>query len=134
MNNAWDTLPNAKYIDRLLAAVRANPQAFADNATRVAARNATQAAARATAARAATREATRATATQAAAREAARAAPKAAVWEAALGAVLDAVLALIAYDDLGALFDRPLTDAEALEALGDDRVLLLLPVLRAMEA
>ena len=113
MTTAWSHLPNAKYIDLILADVKSNPERW--NAAYGAARSA--------------------------ARSAARGAAWGAAWgaarDAAIGAILaliaydadaayGAVLALIAYDDCVWLLDEKPEHVQMLSILGESPAAILL--------
>ncbi len=131
--NAWDDLPNAAHIDRVLAHSQANPDKW--NAARDAAWNTAWDAAWNTAwnaARAAIRDA---------ARDAARAAIRDAVWDAirdaardaARAAAWDACAALIVWDEAGDLMDKPASFVRFLAEEEVHAAVLLLPAVVAME-
>ena len=101
--NLWDNLPNAAHIDRVLASVKANPQAW--GAALDAARGAAW-----DAARGAALDAARGAALDAAwdaAWDAARDAACGAVRGAVRGAAWDALLALVAWDDCAGYLSTP---------------------------
>ena len=97
--NLWDNLPNAAHIDRVLASVKANPQAW--GAALDAARGAAWDAARGAALDAA----------RGAAWDAALGAARDAAWDAAWGAAWyaarDALIALVAWDDCAGYLSTP---------------------------
>lgn len=120
---AWAHLPNARHIDRILAHVKEHPDKW--DAARVASLGATfteWAASRAAAANA----------SRGAAREAVWAAARGATWDAFRGAARDAILALVAWDDAGALLDQPIDTVKARADKGDHAALLLYPAMMAM--
>jgi hypothetical protein len=125
--NAWDNLPNAKHIDAILAHVKAHPQAW--DAAWVAARGAAWVAAR-VAARDAARDA---------AEDAGRYAGRYAILahakapSQAWGAVRDAVLALVAWDDASEVLAMPVDAVKLLASCSDHRAVLLLPAVMAMD-
>jgi len=49
------------------------------------------------------------------------------VWEAVWGAVGDAILALIAYDDCAYMIESEVDEIKILAKLGDQKAILLLP-------
>ena len=134
----WSHLPNAGHIDWIIQDLKDNSSDW-DAAHRGAARDAAYLAAR-DAARGAAYEA---------ARGAAQDAARNAAWWAASDAVLDAardaaylaardaayhaILALIAYDHAGALFDRPLEQVRVQAYLGQPAAILMLPACRIKE-
>ena len=123
MTTAWSHLPNAAHIDRVLASLRADPDAWC----------ASQTAERNDALKAASR------ASRDAQRGAIWAAVKHASWYAAWGAdrgadrdsarvaAQDALLALIAWDDSAVFLDTPLDAVRQAAASGDHPAILLLP-------
>jgi len=124
---AWAHLPNAHHIDRILAHLRAHPQAWADahsgyTPARNAARDAAWVAARA-AARAPARDAA-----LDAARDAAWHAARDAAWDAAW----DAIYALIAWDDCADLLDLPEGALRVMSAAGHHPATLMLPAVIAL--
>jgi hypothetical protein len=124
---AWAHLPNAHHIDRILAHLRAHPQAWADahsgyTPARDAAWDAAWHAAR-DAARHAARHAAR-DAVWHAARDAARHA----AWDAARGATY----ALIAWDDCADLLDLPEGALRVMSAAGHHPATLLRPAVIAL--
>ena len=133
--NAWDNLPNAKHIDRVLAFIKNNPASW--EAARDAAWGAAWSAAWHEAARTAAwdaaweavRHAVRNAAWHAA-RHAARDEAWYAVRHAAWDAARDAVLALIAYDDCAYMLDMP---ADQVKLLGLPAAELLYPACLAFE-
>ena len=120
MTNAWDHLPNAKLIDRVLADLRARPQVW--DAARDDAWDAAQGA---------TRDAARDDAWDAA-WAAAWDATRGAAWDAAWVAARDACAALIAWDDAGLLLDMPVDAVRLLAAHGHHPAVLLLPACIAL--
>jgi hypothetical protein len=132
MTNAWDHLPNAKLIDRVLADLRARPQVWdaARDAALDAALDAAWDAARG-AARGAAWGAAR-DAARVAARYAARAAARDASWGASWDAALDACAALIAWDDASLLLDMPVDAVRLLAASGHHPAFLMLPACIAL--
>ena len=125
----WSHLANAKHIDRIIAHVKANPEARA--------------------ARAATREMAAARDAAWLARRAASAAMSAArsaAWSAALPGIgrstaaawaawvaRDAISALVAWDHAGGLIDLPADQVKVLAILGDQAAILMYPAIAAME-
>ena len=109
--NLWDNLPNAAHIDRVLASVKANPQAW--GAALDAARGAAWDAARGAALDAARGAALDAAwdaawdAARDAALDAARDAALGAACGAVRGAAWDALLALVAWDDCAGYLSTP---------------------------
>jgi hypothetical protein len=128
MTNAWDHLPNAKLIDRVLADLQARPRVW--DAAWAAARVAAWAAAR-DAAWGAARDAA-----WGAARGAARDAALVAALDAALGAARDAAwdacAALVAWDDASLLLDMPVDAVRLLAASGHHPAVLMLPACIAL--
>jgi hypothetical protein len=112
---AWSDLPNAKYIDLVIASMKKNPAALA------AAWGAARGAARAAAWDAA------------AARAAARDAAWDAAWDAAKEAAWTAVLALIAWDDCNYLLEENPEDVKMLALLGHQAAVLLYPACVALQ-
>ena len=132
--NAWSHLPNAGHIDRIIASVKAHPEAW--DAAYTAARDAARDAARA-AARNAARNAAR-TAARDAARNAARAAARDAAWDAARAAAYnatsDSILALIAYDDAAKYLEMSSDQVKIWAELSEEpAAVLLLPAVIAFE-
>jgi hypothetical protein len=118
---AWADLPNAKYIDLVLASMNKNPAAW-------------------DAAWDAARDAARAMVREAAwdeARDAAWGAASDAAWgaasDAAWGAAWDAILALIAWDDCGYLFKETPEEVKILALLGNQAAVLLYPACVALQ-
>ena len=150
MKPKWSHLPNAKYIDRILAHVKTDSVA-ADARTAVAAvpRSEAEDAARSVAGDAARSEAWSAarsaawSAAWSAARyawdaswDASRDAARDAAWDAARDAwdaAWDAILALVAWDHAGALLDLPAEQVRVLALLGQPAAVLMYPVALAME-
>jgi hypothetical protein len=126
MNNNWDNLPNAKYIDLVLESLKANPNEW--GAARGAARTATLDAAYAarTAAWNAAWDAAWGAARNAA-RNAAWDAALNAARNAALNAARNAILALIAYDDCAHMLDSDPDDLRILSKLGSHAATLMIP-------
>ena len=120
--NAWSHLPNAGHIDRIIASVKAHPEAWA--AAWAAAWDAARAAARAAA--------------WAAARNAARDAARDAAWDAArdatYNAARDSILALIAYDDAAKYLEMSSDQVKIWAELSEEpAAVLLLPAVIAFE-
>ena len=116
--NAWSHLPNAGHIDRIIASVKAHPEAWA--AAWAAARDAARAAARAAA--------------WAAARNAARAAAWDAARDATYNAARDSILALIAYDDAAKYLEMSSDQVKIWAELSEEpAAILLLPAVIAFE-
>jgi hypothetical protein len=120
--NAWSHLPNAGHIDRIIASVKAHPEAWA--AAWAAAWDAARAAARAAA--------------WDAARNAARAAARDAAWDAARAAAYnatsDSILALIAYDDAAKYLEMSSDQVKIWAELSEEpAAVLLLPAVIAFE-
>jgi hypothetical protein len=130
---AWADLPNAKYIDLVIASLKKNPAVWgaAWDAARTAVWTAAWDAAR-TAARAAARAAAR-TAAWYAARTAAWDAAWGAAWYAARTAAWGAVLALIAWDDCGYLLEENPEDVKMLALLGNQAAVLLYTACLALQ-
>ncbi len=140
--NAWSHLPNAHHIDRVLESAKSYPEIWdaarlaAWNATRLAARDAAAGAAVA-AARYAARDAARGAArgevwdaTRNGARNAAYDAVRLAVWE----ATLNAITALIAWNDASKYLDIPSDHLRIWAILSEDpAAVLLLPAVIAFE-
>jgi len=132
--NAWNNLPNARYIDRVLESVKSHPEIWdaawnaAWSAARDAAWNAAWSAARDaawSAARGAARDAALSV-TLHAARHAAR--------DAAMGAAMGAAAALIAYDDASKYLEMPSDHLRIWAILSEDpAAILLLPAVVAFE-
>ena len=128
--NDWDHLPNAKYIDAVIASLNAHPHEWNAvwNAAWVAAWDA---------ARNAVWDAAR-NAVWNVARNAAWDAARNAVWNAARDAAIDAargaILALIAYDDCAYMLESDPGELAILAAFGDQRAILLLPACKAFAA
>ena len=108
MKPKWSHLPNAKYIDRILAHVKTD--SVAGDARSVA---------------------------RSAAWDAALPSAWDAAWDAALpsawDAAWDAILALVAWDHAGALLDLPAEQVRVLALLGQPAAVLMYPVALAME-
>jgi hypothetical protein len=121
MKPVWSNLPNAKYIDQILLSLKINPEMW------IAVRGAARDAARVAAWDAATGRA---------AREEAWVAARDAAWEevryAAWDAAKDAILALIAYDRTGSLFNLPPDQVKILAALGDQAAILVESAVRSL--
>jgi hypothetical protein len=120
----WSHLPNAKYIDRIIADAKANPTAWAAGWVAYdAAWDAAWSVARES--------------VYAAARGAVRDAALDAAWsvarDAAVTSVRDAVLALVAWDYAGDLMDLPADQVKVLAILGDQAAILLYPAIAIME-
>jgi hypothetical protein len=140
----WSHLPNAKYIDRIIDHVTANPKAWdaavrdaavrdaAYNAAVYAVRDAAYNAAYNAAAVYAARDAVR-DAAWIAVRDAVRDAAWIAVRDAAWITVRDALLALVAWDYAGDLMDSPAEQVKVLAILGDQAALLMYTAIAAME-
>ena len=109
----WSHLPNAKYIDRIIAHVKANSGAWYEawGEARDAAWDAAYEAAW----------------------DAAYGAACVAAWDAAWGAVRGAILALVAWDRAGGLMDLPAEQVKVLAILGDQVAILMYPAIVAME-
>jgi hypothetical protein len=143
---AWDNLPNAAHIDRVLAHSQSNLDKWsaAWDAAWDAARAAIRAAIRDAAwdaARAADRDAAwdaAGDAARGAAWDAARDAARAAAWNAcaalvAWDAAWNACAALVAWDEAGDLMDKPASFVRFLAEEGVHAAVLLLPAVVAME-
>jgi len=139
---AWEHLPNAKHIDRILADLKKNPNRWSAawtaewtaewNAAMTAARNAAWSAERYAAWDAAR------TAAWGSARYAAGDAARYSAWTAARGdargaAASGAILALITYDDCAYLLDEKPEHVQMLGLLGNQAALLLYPACVAMQ-
>ena len=139
---AWDDLPNAKHIDRILADLKRNPYNWgaAWTAARNAAWNAAMTAARNaawSAERYAAWDAAR-TAAWGSARYAAGDAARYSAWTAARGdargaAASGAILALITYDDCAYLLDEKPEHVQMLALLGNEKALLLYQACLALQ-
>ena len=130
MMTAWNHLANAKHIDRVIASLKAHPEAW--TAARWWARDAARAAAREAAQDAAWYAAR--DAAWYAARDAARYAAREAAWEAAWRAARDAVLALIAWDHSAKFLDMTPDELKMWSILSEDPAcILLLPAVQAFE-
>ena len=135
MNSEWSHLPNARHIDRVLASLKANPEAW--DATRSATRSAAWTAAR-SAAWTAARSAARSAAWHAA-RSAAGGTAWDATWDAAWDAARDAtrdatrnaawgvIAALVVWDNCAHLLDSEPEEVRLLAALGVNAAILLYP-------
>jgi hypothetical protein len=110
---AWANLPNAKYIDLVIASMKENPAAW--DAASDAAWGAAS------------------TAAWGAASTAARTAAWDAASTAAWGAAWDAILALIAWDDYGYLLAEKPEDVKMLALLGHQAAVLLCPACIALQ-
>lgn len=126
MKSAWSHLPNAALIDRILADVRARPQAWfrqrpsaAQGAAWAAARDAAWEAAR--------------DAAMEAARDAAWEATRAVAWKAAWPLAPGAIAALVAWDRASSYLDLPAEQVRILALLGDNIASLMLPAAFALE-
>ena len=108
----WADLPNAKYIDLVIASLKKNASTW--NSALGTARNAAWGAARDAAYNAAYNEA------------------KDAAYNAAWGAAWDAVRALIAWDNCGYLLDEKPEDVKMLALLGNQAAILLYPACFAL--
>ena len=117
MSSAWDHLPNAKYIDLVLASLKANPKEW--SAAWEAAWDAAWYAAR--------------DAAWYAARYAARDAARDTAWTAAMYAARDAIAALIAYDDCAHMLDSEPDDLRILSKLGSHAATLMIPAAKAFK-
>jgi len=126
---AWDDLPNAKHIDRILADLKRNPYNW--GAAWTAARNAAWNAAM-TAARNAAWSAERYAAWDAA-RTAAWSAARTAASDAAFNTAWGAILALVAYDDCAYLLDEKPEHVQILALLGNEKALLLYQACLALQ-
>jgi len=114
MSTKWSHLPNVGHIDRVIASVKAHPEAWAEawNAARPAARDAARFAAW----------------------DAAWKAARLAAWTAAYNAARDASLTLIAYDDCAQYLDMPSDKLEVWAILSENpAAILLLPAVVAFE-
>jgi hypothetical protein len=111
MANAWDDLPNAKHIDRIL-------ELFTRDAARDAVRDAAWDVAR--------------DAAWGAARYAARYAAWDVARDAAWGAARGALLALIAWDDCAYLLDLPPDAVRLIAVSGNHAAVLMLPTIVAL--
>jgi hypothetical protein len=124
MKSGWSHLPNAKYIDRILAHVKTNHEAW-------------PAAPMCSTAWSAARSACIDNADGPAGRKAAIDAAWDATWSAAenaeLSAAGDAILALVSWDHAGALLDLPAEQVRVLALLGQPAAILLYPTVLAME-
>ena len=120
MTTKWSHLPNAAYIDAVLASVKAHPQQWTDAWNKIYPNGATPAwyAARGAMWNAA----------QFVARDAARDAARGAAQFVAC----DAILALIAYDDCAYLLESEVDELRILAAFGDQRAILLVPACLAL--
>jgi hypothetical protein len=118
---AWADLPNAKYIDLVLASMNKNPAAW--DAAWGAAWNAAWGAAK-DAARAMVREAVW---------DEVRDAAWGAASDAAWGAAWDATLALIAWDDCDYLLEEKPENVKMLALLGNHAAVLLYPACVALQ-
>jgi len=126
---AWDDLPNAKHIDRILADLKRNPYNWGAawtaewtaewNAAMTAARNAAWSAER--------------YAAWDAARTAAWSAARTAASGAAFNTAWGAILALIAYDDCAYLLDEKPEHVQILALLGNEKAILLYPACVALQ-
>jgi hypothetical protein len=123
--SAWADLPNAKYIDLVIASMNKNTAAreAASSAALRAARGAAWGASRGAA--------------WGAAWGASRTAARGAVWDAARDtakeAAWTAVLALIAWDDCGYLLEEKSEDVKMLALLGSQAAVLLYPACVALQ-
>ena len=104
---AWAHLPNAKYIDVVLASAEAHPAKWAGAWGKTYPNGMTVA--------------------WAAALDAVQGAARDAVWDAVWRSTWDAALALIAYDDCAYMLESEVGELKILAALGDPRAILLLP-------
>ena len=125
MTNAWDDLPNAKHIDRVLAHVAAHPEEW--HASLDAAWDAARDAVYWDAARDATRHAV-----WVAARVAVWDATRHAVWDAARDAARVAARCLFAWDDCAYILDLPPDAVRTLAGSGNHAAVLLYPAVQAM--
>lgn len=126
--NAWSHLPNAAHIDRILASVKAHPEAWTADYT---------------AARTAARTATRTrTAARIAAWDTAYTVAWSAAWDAAWDAAYtvawtaarDSILALIAYDDAAKYLEMSSYELKIWVVLSEEpAAVLLLPTVIAFE-
>jgi hypothetical protein len=114
---AWSDLPNAKYIDLVLASLKKNPAAW--DAARDAAWYAARAAAR--------------TAAWDAVWNAASTAASTAASDAARTAAWGAILALIAWDNCEYLLEENPEDVKMLALLGNQAAVLLYPACVALQ-
>lgn len=112
--NAWDDLPNAAHIDRVLAHSQSNPDKWS-----------------------AARDAARAAAWGEAKKAIRRIASRDAAWDevrdAATDAAWDACAALVAWDEAGDLMDKPASFVRFLAEEGVHAAILLLPAVVTME-
>ena len=124
MKSGWSHLPNAKYIDRILAHVKTNHEALPVIRMRDSAWSAA-------------RSACIDNADGPAGRKAAIDAAWDATWSAAenaeLSAAGDAILALVSWDHAGALLELPAEQVRVLALLGQPAAILLYPTVSAME-
>ena len=117
----WSHLPNAKYIDRIIAHVKVNPTAW--DAAYEASRGAAWDAAWDAAWRVAYE----------ASRDVAQDAADDAVVDAAWDAAWDALLALVAWDHASGLMDLPAEQVKVLALLGNQAAILMYPAIKIME-
>jgi hypothetical protein len=128
--NAWNHLPNARYIDRIIESVKSHPEIWSVslNAALDAARGAAMNAARGAAWAAAMNAAMNAP------WAAALGAARGAAMNAARGAAWAAIAALIAYDDASKYLEMSSDHLRFLSILsGDPAAVLLLPAVIAFE-
>ena len=109
MTTAWDHLPNAQHIDRILADVKVNPNNWVQalDAVYYAALDAVY--------------------------YAAWDAARNAAWPAAWPTAGTAILALIAWDEAGDYLSLPADQVQVLAALGDHKAVLILPAAIAFD-
>jgi hypothetical protein len=131
--SAWADLPNAKYIDLVLASMNKNPAAWDAAAAKDAAKDVAWTAAWAAARTAASAAARASDAARAAAWTAAWAAAWAAARTAASDAASDALLALIIWDNYGYLLEAKSEDVKNLALLGNHAAVLLYPACVALQ-
>ena len=130
MSNAWSHLPNAQYIDWVLASLKENPEFWsaAMSTAMSAARGAAWSAARSAARSAAWYAAI------SAARDAARSAARGAARDAARDAAWGVIPALVAYDDCDRFLDMSYEKLQVWAVLSEDpRAILLLPMVYVSE-
>ena len=123
MTTKWSHLPNAAYIDAVLVSLKAHPQQWADAWNKTYPNGTTAAW---DAAWIAAWDAARYAAWYAA-RNAARYAAWGAARGAARDAAMDAIAALVAYDDCAYLLESEVDELRILAAFGDPRAILLVP-------
>jgi len=126
---AWEHLPNAKHIDRIMADLKKNPDRW--SAAWTDARDAAWTAAWGDA-RDAARDAAR-NAVWNAARDDAWYAARTAASDAAFNTAWGAILALVAYDDCAYLLDEKPEHVQILALLGNEKAILLYPACIALQ-